>query len=367
MQGQLRSAPARASLLFRWATQFDAAQLATAALRYSGSRCASTDAGNFPSPLDLVKQRMGNLEQPASSPTGQESEYQPLESSRGRGGSVTQQDSYERVTGTEVDPNGTPESLGASHSRGFKAEHGRQDPLGASASVEGSTSDVKAHWLERRFPGAHDWLQRNTRKLWLRGIKARCRQLPQLVGNEALVMRLVEEKYQDILGRNQGRAVDGQSKTHLQVASLLLATYKTLSPWIRNDEELLKLLHEHVSGQSRFPIRLLLRWSLLLTRRPYEMQTRRLQALQMDQGTAFKSKLLKGSRQSTLRIERCFYRDMFQEEGVPQLATCTCCSADAVWFEDLERHGVSFEQPRCLLRGDQCCELRVRNLRPPPT
>lgn len=163
MQGQLRSAPARASLLFRWATQFDAAQLATAALRYSGSRCASTDAGNFPSPLDLVKQRMGNLEQPASSPTGQESEYQPLESSRGRGGSVTQQDSYERVTGTEVDPNGTPESLGASHSRGFKAEHGRQDPLGASASVEGSTSDVKAHWLERRFPGAHDWLQRNTR------------------------------------------------------------------------------------------------------------------------------------------------------------------------------------------------------------
>lgn len=34
-------------------------------------------------------------------------------------------------------------------------------------------------------------------------------------------MRLVEEKYQDILGRNQGRAVDGQSKTHLQVRSEL--------------------------------------------------------------------------------------------------------------------------------------------------
>lgn len=44
-----------------------------------------------------------------------------------------------------------------------------------------------------------------------------CRQLPQLMGHEALVMRLVEEKYQDILGRNQGRGVDGQSTTHLQV------------------------------------------------------------------------------------------------------------------------------------------------------
>lgn len=163
MQGQLRSAPARASLLFRWAAQSETAQLATATLRCSGSRCASTDAGKFPSPLDLVKQRMGNLEQPASSPNGQESEYQPLESSRGSNGSVTQMHRYESVTGTEVDPDGAPESVGPSHSRGVKAEHIRHDPLGASASVEDSTLDVKGHWLERRFPGAHDWLQRNTR------------------------------------------------------------------------------------------------------------------------------------------------------------------------------------------------------------
>lgn len=43
------------------------------------------------------------------------------------------------------------------------------------------------------------------------------RQFPQLTGREDLILKLVTEKYQEIVDRHQHRVVDGRAETHLQV------------------------------------------------------------------------------------------------------------------------------------------------------
>ena len=44
-----------------------------------------------------------------------------------------------------------------------------------------------------------------------------CRQFPQLSGREDLILKLVTEKYQEVVDRHQHRVVDGRAETHLQV------------------------------------------------------------------------------------------------------------------------------------------------------
>jgi hypothetical protein len=43
------------------------------------------------------------------------------------------------------------------------------------------------------------------------------RQFPQLSGREDLILKLVTEKYQEIVDHHQHRVVDGRAETHLQV------------------------------------------------------------------------------------------------------------------------------------------------------
>ena len=43
------------------------------------------------------------------------------------------------------------------------------------------------------------------------------RQFPQLTGREDLILKLVTEKYQEVVDRHQHRVVDGRAETHLQV------------------------------------------------------------------------------------------------------------------------------------------------------
>ncbi len=117
----------------------------------------------------------------------------------------------------------------------------------------------------------------------------------------------------------------------------------------------------------------------MLSRSPFAWQSARLRALQLDQGTGFQSHLQRGDRQvlvcpsftgnawsfremlrsvrdtsfrhagialltsclevkmsrvrrkASLTISRCFYADLLTAEGVPELASATCCSMDRIW------------------------------------
>ena len=62
------------------------------------------------------------------------------------------------------------------------------------------------------------------------------RQYPSLQGRNALVRDAVEARYQALLDKHAHRLSDSRSRTHLQVACLVLATHRTLQPLLRDDE-----------------------------------------------------------------------------------------------------------------------------------
>ncbi|KAK9905825.1 hypothetical protein WJX75_007123 [Coccomyxa subellipsoidea] len=50
--------------------------------------------------------------------------------------------------------------------------------------------------------------------------------------------------------RHSEKAADDRASTHLQVACLMLASYKVLRPFIRNDQEVLEIIRAQ-SGDSQ--------------------------------------------------------------------------------------------------------------------
>ena len=166
----------------------------------------------------------------------------------------------------------------------------------------------------------------------------------------------------------------------------------------------------------------------LLQRDGYATLSSRLRGLQLDYGRGFETRLERGEAAAALTISSCFYHRLFAgegwvggrgnvgggrwgeawrwgargwveghaarraeggraapppalthapprgcpprsaAEGVPQLATCTCCSQDKVWLEGARYSGVqSAGRVAAISEGDAACCFRVtRDALPPP-
>ncbi|KAK9828436.1 hypothetical protein WJX81_008096 [Elliptochloris bilobata] len=203
--------------------------------------------------------------------------------------------------------------------------------------------------------------QAKSRAWWLRGIEARCRQHPSLEGRSALVKDSVERRFRELLQKHEHRVTDSRSQTHLQVACLVVATYNTLQPLLRDKQAISKILRE-AQGLSAAPwLRWPLRFGLLLSGDPFTATARRLRLLGLDMGRGFACSFSEEPGQAELQIKRCLYHAMFESEGL-SLTECSCCSQDSVWFEGLEWHGVAFERTAWLGAGDPCCKLVVRRV-----
>ncbi|KAK9814310.1 hypothetical protein WJX72_003775 [[Myrmecia] bisecta] len=168
---------------------------------------------------------------------------------------------------------------------------------------------------------------------------ARCRQRMELQGREQYLGQLIEHAYQEQLAQHADKVTDERSQTHLQVACLVLATAEVLRPWIRNDKELMSIISAHMGNQTSPLLRFLLRFTLYLYPDAYASTVNRLRMLQMDYGSGFESRLEKGPDASELTVTSCFYQRLFEEQDFGRLAACCCCSQDAVWFRQLEKHG----------------------------
>ena len=82
-------------------------------------------------------------------------------------------------------------------------------------------------------------------------------------------------------------------------------------------------------------------------------------ALVMDLGSSFEAEVEQSERSTKATISRCLYHKVLAAEGVPHLVQVCCCSQDAVWFEGLEKSGLSYERRAWKGAGDACCVLRV--------
>ncbi|KAL3141996.1 hypothetical protein ABBQ32_004639 [Trebouxia sp. C0010 RCD-2024] len=193
------------------------------------------------------------------------------------------------------------------------------------------SSPSRQHWLDRRFPGLREWLEAKNRRWWLKGLQAWYRKYPALQGSEQQLQSLTEQTWQQLYAKHKSRLSDERSETHLQVACLVLATYKTLLPYIKNHEELTDIVRAHMGEQISPALRFLLRSTLYLSPNPYKTMANRLKGLQQDYGKGFDTDFTDAAGQSSLQIKSCFYHDVFAAEGVPQLALCCCCSQDRIW------------------------------------
>ncbi|KAK9810640.1 hypothetical protein WJX73_006470 [Symbiochloris irregularis] len=227
---------------------------------------------------------------------------------------------------------------------------------------DGGTHEAPSHWLDQRFPGLRQWLDRKNRTWWLKGIQARCREYPQLQGQESYVALLVERAYTDLAAKHKHLSIDSRSQTHLQVACLVLATQKVMQPYLRDSREVARILHAHMGDHTSPVLRFLLRSTLFLSRDPYALALRRLKALQLDYGKAFQSQLnLTSDRSAELQIDRCFYADIFNAEDASELLSTCCCSQDKVWFDTLDSRGVTFQQSSWIGHdASKCCRLQIR-------
>lgn len=218
------------------------------------------------------------------------------------------------------------------------------------------------HWLPTR---ARVWLDEKSREWWFRGLDARCRDRLELYGREEELRRLVEDARVEYETKHAKRAVDERAKTHLQAASLALATYRKLLPWYRgNQTKVLEVIKEQMGERTSPMVRTLLRLTNYVSTDKYQLTTRRLELMLMDYGLGFHSQFSKSDEAAEVRIHSCFYHDIFAEEGAPELTSCCCCSVDRMWFDwlDPKKHGLEFESGESLAQGDKQCIFRIQKV-----
>jgi hypothetical protein len=106
------------------------------------------------------------------------------------------------------------------------------------------------HWLDR-FSGLRNWLEAANRRWWIKGlIQARCKQHHQLEGRELMLRSALESEYDRLFKRHADLIVDSRARTHLSVACLALATHKTLLSFLRDEEEVMEIIKEHMGAHT---------------------------------------------------------------------------------------------------------------------
>ncbi len=225
-----------------------------------------------------------------------------------------------------------------------------------------STSSPEAsspHWLDAHFPRVRAALDAASHRAWLRSVHALLpRAAPQaaLAGQQKLIVEAVEQQYARLLNTHSARVprASGRAQAHVHAACRVAATYLALSPFCRDGEELLAQIKDQAGAAAAPVLRAAHTAALFFSLRPAALATAALRALRLDYGPEGFEFGDEKEDVMSLVVTKCLYADIFAAEGVPRLATCTCCSLDtAVWFG---------ERPSALLRmlRPSAAAVRVR-------
>lgn len=189
------------------------------------------------------------------------------------------------------------------------------------------------HWLDR-VPALRDWLDNQARDWWIKGVvRGRCREHHQLRGHERFLKESITTEYEKIKASHSYRVVDTRSQTHISLASLVLATYKTLIPFLKDEQQVQGIIAEHMGARTTPMFVALMKIASWFQSNPYESLKGRLHALRIDYGNGFQTQVEQGPFLSKLTIEKCLYHEIFTSESVSHLTSCCCCSQDKVYLE----------------------------------
>ncbi len=164
---------------------------------------------------------------------------------------------------------------------------------------------------------------------------------------------------------NQSRVVDEPSKNHLELTSLILATYRVLSTVMPDREAMLSLLRQTMAEplQAHMQRYLMQRFGIEpdVASEVFEAAAMNFkQRGEQSFGKAFQyEQEVQTSKQSFVNIRRCFFNDFFRANDALEL-TPLFCFMDTLWADALHEgeYNVRFERPTTLAAGDDMCRFQ---------
>jgi hypothetical protein len=215
------------------------------------------------------------------------------------------------------------------------------------------------HWLDKLGPRVQHGIENLARKWWIKSLVESRRKpgqdLEAVADGYSLQLEL-EESFTRHYKRYARNGMDARSLAHVSCASLCLATYSCLSPYVPRDR-LLEIIREQTGQRGKPVFQALLKVTSFLM--PYSAMQNRLKLLASDRGPEFDSKTTFDARISTLRFSSCIYESIFREESKPELLSCVCCTADRFWLESQNKYKAGLKM--CKAEGNDECLFFVIN------
>ena len=208
------------------------------------------------------------------------------------------------------------------------------------------------NWTERSFQkGYLDILQKHLTELSFNQRDEICQQIESLAYTLAL--------------DNKAMIVDIAARTHLRMTTLVLASYRVLLPYIKDDESIINILEDTFKSVGQRWIKLYTRLMLQFSRDPFHtMIEASKKRIENNYGKTFKFEYSgDGQNYFVITTKKCFYYDFFVSNDIPEL-TRVFCSGDKNWFEEIrpEKHGFQFERPTTLGYGGSECPFQFKRV-----
>ncbi|MFC1949165.1 L-2-amino-thiazoline-4-carboxylic acid hydrolase [Chloroflexota bacterium] len=211
----------------------------------------------------------------------------------------------------------------------------------------------KKSWVERSFYKQYlNILRKNVAKLSLEQKDRVYQELERLAG------QLAEE--------NKSMIVDRAAMTHLGMTTLVLASYRVLLPYFKDNESVIDILEDVFAGVGQPWIKIYTRLILKFSRDPFRTMIKvSKKRIENNYGKTFTFEYSgDGQNCFVITTKKCFYYDFFVLNDIPEL-TRVFCSGDKNWFEQIkpDKHGFQFERPTTLGYGGSECPFKFTRVK----
>ncbi|ETX08823.1 MAG: hypothetical protein ETSY2_03070 [Candidatus Entotheonella gemina] len=207
-------------------------------------------------------------------------------------------------------------------------------------------------------------MERSERIQWF--LDALTEKLSQTLPDQATTLiDEIEAAVPAIRQSNQSRVVDKPSINHLEMTSLLLASYRVLSNVMSDRDAILDLMRQTMAEplQAHMQMCLTQRFGIEPDAPKEAFEAAAMNFKQRGEqsfGKAFRyEQAVQTLEQSFVHIRRCFFNDFFRANDAPAL-TPLFCFMDTLWADALHKgeYNVRFERPTTLAAGDDMCRFQ---------
>jgi hypothetical protein len=165
--------------------------------------------------------------------------------------------------------------------------------------------------------------------------------------------------------QNEARMIDAPSRQWLLLASMILAAYRELFPFVGDEQAGLSILRNAMEAPFKERLTGYIADRFGISQDAPEEAFNRIAENFKARGEERFGKAytyvqeVEDEWRSFVNIQKCFFDDFFRANGRPEV-TPIFCAMDNLWAEELEKpkYGVRFERPTTLARGDDMCRFQ---------